>query len=144
VYAVNRGSSWSCFESLSIFRIAVLISFGVLPCVGCHRSAISASGIAVQQHISPQPVRVGHSSILLQLTDRDEKPVSHAAIAIEGDMSHPGMAPIFSDAKEIAFGKYKGDVNFNMGGDWVLLLHIKLSDGRKIDHQIDVRGVQSN
>ena len=31
-----------------------------------------------------------------------------------------------------------------MGGDWVVLLHIRLADGRKIERQMDVKGVESN
>jgi len=58
-------------------------------------------------------------------------------------MAHPGMAPVFSDAREMAPGNYESSLNFNMGGDWVVLLHITLADGRKIEKQIDVKGVQS-
>jgi len=59
-------------------------------------------------------------------------------------MSHPGMSPVFAQANEIAPGNYSAPINFNMGGDWVVLLHIKLADGRKIERQVDVKGVQSN
>jgi hypothetical protein len=31
-----------------------------------------------------------------------------------------------------------------MGGDWVVLFHITLSDGRKVERQMDVKGVESN
>ncbi len=63
---------------------------------------------------------------------------------VEADMSHPGMSPVFAQASELTPGSYRASVNFNMGGDWILLLHIKLADGRKIERQLDVRGVRSN
>jgi hypothetical protein len=63
---------------------------------------------------------------------------------VEADMSHPGMSPVFAEAKETAPGSYRTTVDFNMGGDWVVLLHIKLADGRKIERQVDVKGVQPN
>jgi hypothetical protein len=31
-----------------------------------------------------------------------------------------------------------------MAGDWVILLHITLPDGRRLERQFDVRGVQPN
>jgi hypothetical protein len=31
-----------------------------------------------------------------------------------------------------------------MGGDWVLLFHIKLANGKEIERQMDVRGVSPN
>ena len=63
---------------------------------------------------------------------------------VEADMSHPGMAPVFGEVEETAPGNYLAHVRFTMAGDWVLLLRIKLPDGRKIERQVDVRGVQPN
>jgi YtkA-like len=63
---------------------------------------------------------------------------------VEVDMSHPGMSPVFAEATETAPGSYRANIDFSMGGDWVVLLHIKLADGRKIERQVDVRGVRSN
>lgn len=53
------------------------------------------------------------------------------------------MAPTFGDAHETSPGRYEAQVNFTMRGDWVLLLHITLADGRKFDKQVDVKGVGS-
>ncbi len=109
----------------------------------CRRHEDSAQDISIVESIAPQPVRVGEAAVSVQLTDIHGNPVSHARIRVEGDMAHPGMAPVFSDARESAPGSYESPVNFNMGGDWVLLLHITLADGRKIERQMDVKGVQS-
>jgi hypothetical protein len=78
------------------------------------------------------------------MADSNSVPILHAAIKVEGDMSHPGMAPIFGKAEETAPGSYQAHLDFNMGGDWVILLHITLANGRKLERQFDVRGVQSN
>jgi len=111
---------------------------------GCHRANGGVAGIAVKERLQPQPVRVGPSVVGVELSDTAGKPVSHAAIIVEADMTHPGMSPVFVDAKEIAAGSYSATINLNMGGDWVVLLHIKLADGRKIERQMDVKGVQTN
>jgi hypothetical protein len=31
-----------------------------------------------------------------------------------------------------------------MAGDWVILLHVTLPDGKKLERQFDVRGVRPN
>jgi hypothetical protein len=92
----------------------------------------------------PQPPRLGPATVSIELTDPLQEPVAHAAIMVEADMSHPGMSPVFADAKETAPGTYRAPITFNMGGDWVVLLHIKLADGRRIERQMDVRGVLPN
>jgi hypothetical protein len=110
---------------------------------GCHRVSDTVEDISVREKISPQPVRVGEATMAIQLADALAKPVTHARIAVEGDMSHPGMSPIFATATETSPGMYTAKLDFNMGGDWVILSHIVLADGRKLERRIDVRGVES-
>lgn len=86
---------------------------------------------------------MGTATVAVQLAD-GAKPVTDATIMVEADMSHPGMSPVFGTANEMVPGSYQAHINFNMGGDWVVLLHIKLADGRKIERQVDVRGVRTN
>ena len=59
-------------------------------------------------------------------------------------MSHPGMSPLFSEAKETESGRYEAPLQFQMAGDWVILLHVTLPGGNKLLRQIDVRGVRPN
>ena len=58
-------------------------------------------------------------------------PVRGAGIALEGDMSHPGMAPVFGEARETEPGRYTGHLSFYMAGDWTILLHVTLANGEK-------------
>jgi len=129
-------------------HVAALMSCGAVLCGtvtgGCHQASDGVAVIAVKESLQPQPARVGPSVVGVELSDTAGKPVSHASIMVEADMTHPGMSPVFADAKEIAAGSYSAPINLNMGGDWVVLLHIKLSDGRKIERQMDVKGVQTN
>jgi hypothetical protein len=127
------------------FRSALLIVFCMsLAVTGCHRSADPAKDVSVHVNITPQPVHTGMATVTIQLADPAAAPISHAHISVEADMSHPGMAPVFADAAEALPGSYQAHLDFNMGGDWVVLLHIRLADGRKIERQIDVHGVESN
>jgi hypothetical protein len=117
---------------------------GSLAVTACHRTADETPGVVVKERITPQPARIGPATVAVELADPAGKPITHATIMVEADMSHPGMSPVFAEAKETAPGSYNAPISFNMGGDWVVLLHIKLADGRKIERQVDVRGVRSN
>jgi hypothetical protein len=109
---------------------------------GCHRRGAARDGMPIRIHIFPQPVRVGVVKVVVtSVTDGLGEPLAGVHIQVEGDMAHPGMAPVFSDAPETAPGTYTARLNFSMPGDWVVLLHIRLADGSKIERQIDVRGV---
>ncbi|MGC2619961.1 MAG: FixH family protein [Acidobacteriaceae bacterium] len=113
----------------------------MLTAAGCRGSGATHNDLQVHTSIAPQPVRVGESSVTVEVADALQKPVTGAQIQVEGDMAHPGMAPVFGDANETAPGTYSAQLHFNMPGDWVVLLHIRLADGRKVERQIDVRGV---
>ena len=63
---------------------------------------------------------------------------------MEADMSHAGMGPQFAEALEMEDGGYRAAMRFQMAGDWVILLHVTLPGGKKLERQIDVRGVRPN
>ena len=50
---------------------------------------------------------------------------------------------MFAEAGESEPGRYESALEFTMGGDWVVLVRLTLPDGRKIERQFDVKGVQS-
>jgi hypothetical protein len=126
---------------ISGWRLACLVA--CLFWVGCHKPAASAP-VVINSEVSPQPVRVGPVTITMKISDFSAKPVTGAHIQLEGDMSHPGMAPVMGETKEIESGRYQGVLQLNMAGDWVVLAHVILADGRKLEPQINVSGVQAN
>jgi len=91
----------------------------------------------------PQPVTVGPATITVKLSDVHGNPLPGAGMTVEGDMSHPGMSPVFADAKELPDGRYQAQLRFSMAGDWVVILHIKLPNGQTLERQVDVKGVRS-
>lgn len=99
----------------------------------------------VQHEISPNPPRVGPANVSLKMIDfLSSKPVSGARVTLEGNMTHAGMTPVFAEAKEAEPGSYRATLEFTMGGDWVLLVHAALPDGRKIERRFDVKGVRAD
>lgn len=111
---------------------------------GCHRPSASIPGVTLQARITPQPVRVGNAAVSVLMKDVNRMPVTHAAVSFEGDMTHPGMSPVFGAAREVSPGNYQGSIDFSMGGDWVVTLHVRLADGRTMEREIPVKGVLSN
>ena len=63
-------------------------------------------------------------------------------MTMEANMSHPGMTPIFADAKEIEPGSYVSSMTLSMAGDWYIVAHVTLPDSRKVDHQFEIKGVR--
>jgi hypothetical protein len=124
--------------------LATVICAATLLQASCSRPVASPTLVTIEHEISPEPTRVGSATIVLKLSDATGKPVTGAHIAIETDMSHAGMNPGFAEAKEAEAGRYKAPLEFQMAGDWVILLHVTLPGGEKLERQIDVRGVRPN
>jgi hypothetical protein len=134
----------SCLISKGCRKLLVLAFIGTWALTGCSGPPDAKSGVTIEHEISPEPVRAGAVVVTLRLADPAARAVTGAHIALEADMSHAGMSPVFADAKEIAPGRYQAHLTFEMAGDWVILLHVILPDGQKLERQIDVRGVRPN
>jgi hypothetical protein len=130
--------------SQRVWALLLLAAVPVSIAAGCRRPSNDQGGISIIESIAPQPVRAQTETISFRLTNESHQPAAGARVQVEGDMSHPGMAPVFADALETAPGDYRAKLNFTMGGDWVVLFHITLIDGRKFERQMDVKGVESN
>jgi hypothetical protein len=128
-------------REIVLSALACLLS---VACAGCSKTIDRSASILLDHDISPQPARVGPVTVTIRLTDIARKPITAAQIAIEGEMSHPGISPVFARAKELGEGRYQGQIDFAMAGDWVLLFHITLPDGRKLDRQVSVPAVRAN
>jgi hypothetical protein len=111
---------------------------------GCSRSGVAAAALSIESVIAPSPARVGLETVTLNIRDAHGNPAVHSRVALEADMSHPGMSPAFADAEEIAPGSYQGRLQLGMAGDWILLVHIALPDGQKVERQVNLTGVRPN
>jgi len=121
----------------------VLVLCAGLFLTGCQRRPEPQSGVTVELEISPRPPRAGLAAVTLRVADASGRPLSGARVSLEGNMLHAGMRPVFGEASESEPGRYRAPLEFTMGGDWVIHVRLTLPDGRKIERQFDVRGVQS-
>ena len=109
----------------------------------CNRPA--GSDLAtIEPEITPQPAHVGPATIAFKLKDAAGNRIAGANVSLEGNMSHPGMAPVFADAKEVATGEYSCPFQFSMAGDWVITVRVVMPDGQKLERQFAVKGVRAD
>ncbi|HEY6329409.1 MAG TPA: hypothetical protein VI756_08725, partial [Blastocatellia bacterium] len=94
--AAKAVTSYRTPKVLCALAIAV-----VCAAMACHkRPADPDPAITVEHEITPLPARVGSERITLTLKDPSGRAVPGAHVSLEGDMTHPGMGPVFADAKE--------------------------------------------
>jgi hypothetical protein len=116
----------------------------VLLVAACHKAGEPAPTFTIEHQITPQPARVGPAVILLKVTEPSGKALTGAHISLEGNMSHPGMAPVFAKAEESEPGRYQAHFEFSMSGDWIVLVHLTLSNGQHVEQQFRISGVRSD
>ncbi len=109
---------------------------------GCRRSGQDLSDVGVSLVVNPNPPQVGKALVTLMLSDSAGQPITGAKVEFEGNMSHAGMAPTLAQPTEVAPGRYEAPLEFNMAGDWFILVRATLPDGRKLERQVDVPGVE--
>jgi hypothetical protein len=115
------------------------LCFFVASISGCKNQ--SSGEVFVAHEVLPQPPRVGQVAIRLRVTDASRKPLTRAQIKLEGNMSHAGMSPVFADTSEVAPGEYSANMELSMAGDWVIIVHLTLADGAKLERQFEIKGV---
>jgi len=121
---------------LTLFLIILLLP-------GCRGDDVGdLRGFRVDVAMAPTPPVVGPNRIVLNLTDAGGAPVLDAEVELEGTMAHAGMVPVIVRTSPDGAGRYRADAfEFTMGGDWILLVHVTLADGRKGTLRRDTRVV---
>jgi len=93
--------------------------------------------------VQPSPPLAGSDTVArITLHDSARNPVVGAKLHLEGQMSHPGMSPVLSDAIERGNGIYEATLRLTMEGNWTLVLTGELRDGARITKQLDLSGVR--
>ncbi len=136
---LNRILMRVCFPGMVMWMILSL----QLILMGCQSSDETHSDISLEWEIQPEQPTVGTATISITLWDSTDQRISGADVSLEGNMSHPGMQPVFVTAEETDAGSYSADIEFTMGGDWFFLIKSTLPDSRIVERQININGVRS-
>lgn len=121
-----------------------MLALAIFLAQGCSRSSMAANDVRFVLASDPQPPRAGRNAFTVTLTSQAGQPIPGAHVSLEGDMSHPGMSPAFADVKEIAAGRYQASLDLNMLGDWTVIAHIKLPNGRTFDRETKFLNLRPN
>jgi YtkA-like protein len=122
--------------------LIIALCAGCVIVQACRQQESKSASLIFAHEISPQPPRAGKVTITLNIKDASDGAVAGARLNIEGNMSHAGMVPVFADATEIEPGRYRTVMELSMAGDWNVTVHLTLSDGRKLDHEFEIKGVE--
>jgi hypothetical protein len=118
--------------------IIVALFAVTLPMAACGRSGDPSPKLAVTWNLSPSAPAVGPAVLIVTLRDSVGAPVKNAAVRLEAQMTHAGMAPVFATATERPAGVYDLSFAFTMQGDWALLVSATPPDGARTERRIDV------
>ena len=124
-------------------RVSACLLTLCLLLTACGGTEESLPDVAVELTVSPDPPLVGPATVVVTLHDADGQAIEGAEMQLEGTMTHAGMVPVFADADETSPGQYEAELEFTMGGDWVVIVRATLPDGRSLEREIDVPGVRT-
>jgi hypothetical protein len=120
--------------------VLLLLPFALAACRG-DGSAVGT--LEVDLRVSPTPPTIGETRIVVTVADASGAPVEGVEVEVEGNMLHPGMAPVIERAEEEEDGRYVvPGFPFSMSGDWVLTSRVKRGDEvlHARDHPVRVVG----
>ena len=113
--------------------VALLLILMLSSLAACNRANENAAAAGLHVYLIPDANYPG-STLTVQITDEDDLPVTDVTVSVEGNMTHAGMLPVFSesvwdgaDGREDGF--YTIPFKFTMLGDWIVTVKIEARDG---------------
>jgi hypothetical protein len=121
--------------------LLVILVLWIVSACGSGGSQAAASDVQITLTASPSGETA--SALVVQLADSNGQPITDATVTIEGNMNHPGMAPVLvapvgDDANGAADGSYRVPFQFTMLGDWIITVSVEKADGTKVEKNIEV------
>ncbi len=107
----------------------------------CARASQQVDSAAVQISMTaiPFPPHIGESRLVIQVADKSGTFIDDAHLAIKGDMTHAGMAPVLAEVDGGGEdGVYTIPFEWTMAGDWVVTVDLQLPDGTKAQERFDM------
>ncbi len=109
--------------------VLVILALILLACGGPGAGTRGDLQITVQA--DPPTPQVGGGVLAVTVTGQDGEPVDDVTLAIEGNMTHPGMVPVIAHVDGGEGGVYRVPFTWSMGGDWVITVTARAPDGRQ-------------
>lgn len=127
---------------LRLHRLAGLVAVVLLAACGGERDELDDLNVTLQTGAP------GEQVLVVTVTEASGQAVTDAAVALEGNMNHAGMVPVFSgpvrdDADGTVDGVYRLPFEFTMLGDWIVGVTVTQADGTDAKTHIDVNVAES-
>ncbi|MEZ6002863.1 MAG: FixH family protein [Planctomycetota bacterium] len=108
----------------------------------CSGTGGETQGLTARLAFDPQP-HVGWVECTVALLNADGTPAQCSEIELEGNMNHAGMVPEFASAEPRGEGVFVAQLEFTMGGDWLIFVRGKSEAGQAFEIVTDVPGVRA-
>lgn len=109
-------------------RCHFLLLVCVILLAGCRQRQLSTSDVQLELSASDQ--RVGETTLLVRVTDRDGQAVSDPGkLSVRGDMDHAGMVPVLAETNSSEDGVFSLPFEWTMGGGWIVEARLTLPNG---------------
>ena len=110
-------------------------------CSGAAGTASDASGLSATLTFDPEP-HIGTVECTVALTNADGTPAPCTEVELEGNMNQAGMVPVSAAAEARGEGTFVAELEFTMGGDWLIFVRGKSPEGKAFEIVKDVTGVR--
>lgn len=129
-------------------RLTRLAAFGVVGLVlaallsgTCTRQppAEDTAGVLVTTRLIPTQPAVGPATLTISLSGATADTLGRAAVQVVGHMTHPGMTPVVATVTARGPDVYDAAMDFTMPGDWMLIVTVRLHDGRRLESRVPVK-----
>ncbi len=116
-------------NSWPLVALILVTLLGLSACGGGR--ATPMSDLRIELRTGEGAVHTGAATLTVRVTDTNAHPVPDAAVTVEGNMTHAGMAPVLASATGGQNGEYVTPFTWTMAGDWVVTVKVTLPDGRQ-------------
>ncbi len=110
------------------FRRRTLLLVFVVLLASCRQQQLSSADVTLDMSASDK--RVGETTLLVRVSDRDGKALSNpGTLSLRGDMDHAGMAPVLARAESAVDGVFSVPFEWTMNGNWIVEAKLTLPNG---------------
>lgn len=111
---------------------------------GCKQQTASLQNeYKVHYSLKSNKLSVGETDFHFKVSDSKGEMVEVRDFLVEGNMTHPGMVPVYGESKKIDNGQYLVTMDLTMAGDWILFISFKNAEGQIIKKELPLNGVGS-
>jgi hypothetical protein len=110
--------------------MGALVALTLLALNACGGRATPASDLRIELRAA-DTIHTGAATLTIHVTNAAGQPMEDAAVTVEGNMTHAGMAPVLATGQGGADGLYSVPFDWTMAGDWVVTVKVTLPDGRQ-------------